>query len=712
MGKKRYHVSGLDCPNCAAKFAKDLKKLDGVKSAEVIFASGTIILEGNFISAKLEKIARAHNVNLEEEGLPRSQASMSDSNRENKHKRQIQIMAGLTLVLLLCEWIGSFWVLSLKWLLLPAVIIGGWSNFIKGFNNLRYLRFDSSVLMSVAVIGALFIGQWREAGMVAFLFCISELLENYTAERTRSSIRGLVENAPQKAIRIKGDEQEHIPAEMVEVGDILLVLPGEKVPVDGVVIEGSSFLNQAAITGESLPIAAAPGDTIFSGSINEMGALIIRAERKAADSTMAKIIELVEEAQGRRSTYARFIDRFTALYTPIVMVLAIGVAVLPPLFVGDWHAWIYRGLVLLVISCPCALVITTPVVMVSAIGNAAKNGVLIKGGIWLERLADVKIIAFDKTGTLTVAKPVLTDIWSNNIDKNDLLQTAAAIESLSSHPLALAVCQAAGKIEKSASDYQTLPGFGAKAMVDGKEVMLGNCKLAENIPEEAQIVWNRWENEGKTVSALLQEGSLLGLLAFADSLREEASAALAALRHEGIEQTVVLSGDNQGAVAGAAIACGADAYYGELLPQDKVERISQLKKQGVVMMIGDGINDAPALAAADVSAAMGIAGSFSALDVADMALMSDDLSKLPFAYGLARQSMKIIKQNITFALILKLLVVLAVFPGWLSLWLAIVSDMGANIIVVLNGLRLLRYREKEYIEKSKSEELAISSREG
>lgn len=691
--KKRYHISGLDCPNCAAKFAKDLNKSEGVKNAEVIFASSTLILEGDISLSKLQKLSQAHNVKLAEEISHKKETSSSEKIEEKKHKRQLQIMAIITLMLLLCEWAGSFWGISLKWLLLPAVAIGGWSNFRKGFNNLRHLRFDSSVLMSVAVIGALFIKEWREAAMVAFLFCVSELLEICTSDRTRASIGSLVENAPQKAIRLKENKQEHISAEMVEIGDILLVLPGEKVPVDGIVLEGSSFLNQAAITGESLPKAVSPGVAVFSGSINEMGALTINAQKKASDSTMAKIIELVEEAQGKRSDFARFIDRFAALYTPIVMILALGVAVLPPLLGGNWDEWIYRGLVLLVISCPCALVITTPVVMVSAIGNAAKNGVLIKGGIWLERLAGVRIVAFDKTGTLSAARPVLTDIWCNdNIEKDELLQTAAAVERLSSHPLGQVVCRAAGKIEKSAGDYQTLPGLGAKAMVEGKEVRLGNRKLVPEISPEAQTAWSRLEEEGKTVSALMREGALLGLLAFADTLREEAPAAVKALRRQGVEQAVVLSGDNQGAVKNAALASGADAYYGELLPQDKVAKITELKKQGPVMMIGDGINDAPALAAADVSAAMGLSGSFSALDVADMALMSDDLGKLSFAYGLARQSLKIIKQNITLAIILKLLVILAVFPGWLTLWLAIVSDMGANIIVVLNGLRLLHYR--------------------
>jgi len=691
--KKRYHISGLDCPNCAAKFAKDLNKSEGVKNAEVIFASSTLILEGDISLSKLQKLSQVHNVKLAEEISHNHQTLSAGKIEEKKHKRQLQIMASIALILLICEWVVSLGGISLKWLLFPAVVIGGWSNFRKGFNNLRHLHFDTSVLMSVAVIGALFIKEWREAAMVAFLFCVSELLEIYTSDRTRASISSLVENTPQKAIRLKENKQEHISAEMLEVGDIVLVLPGEKVPVDGIVLEGSSFLNQAAITGESLPKAAAPGDAVFSGSINEMGALTIRAQKKAADSTMTKIIELVEEAQGKRSNFARFIDRFAALYTPIVLILALGVALLPPLLGGNWEEWIYRGLVLLVISCPCALVITTPVVMVSAIGNAAKNGILIKGGIWLERLAEVKIIAFDKTGTLSSARPVLTDIWSNNnTDKDEFLQIAAAIEKLSPHPLAQAVCRAAGKTEKSASDYQTLPGLGAKAIVEGKEVMLGTRKLVKDMPPEAEIAWSRLEEEGKTVSALIREGSLLGLLAFADTLREEAPADINALRRQGIDQAVVLSGDNQGAVKNAALASGVDAYYGELLPRDKVEKIIELKEQGTVMMIGDGINDAPALAAADVSAAMGLSGSFSALDVADIALMSDDLGKLPFAYGLARQSLKIIKQNITLAIILKLLVIMAVFPGWLTLWLAIISDMGANIIVVLNGLRLLNYR--------------------
>lgn len=701
--KKRYHISGLDCPHCAAKFAKDLNKTEGVKSAEVIFAGSTLILEGDISLTQLEKISQAYTLKLTEENPDNDKTSSAENKEEKKHKGQLQIMAVISLALLLCEWIGSFFGVSLKWLLILAVVVGGWGNFHKGFNNLRHLRFDSSVLMSVAVIGALLIQEWREAAMVAFLFCVSELLEIYTSNRTRASLSSLVESAPQKAIRLKDNQQEQISAGMVEVGDLLLVLPGEKVPVDGIVIEGNSFLNQAAITGESLPKPAAPGTAVFSGSINEMGTLTVRAQKKAADSTMAKIIELVEEAQGKRSNFARFIDRFAALYTPIVMMLALGVAVLPPLLGGNWEEWIYRGLVLLVISCPCALVITTPVVMVSAIGNAAKNGILIKGGIWLERLAGVRIVAFDKTGTLSSARPVLTDIWSNNnIDKDEFLQTAAAIEKLSSHPLAQAVCRAAGKIEKSAGDYQTLPGFGAKAIVEGKEVMLGNRKLAQNMPPEAQMAWDKLEKEGKTVSALIREGSLLGLLAFADTLREEAPAAINALRRQGIEQAVVLSGDNQGAVKNAALASGADAYYGELLPNDKVEKIIELKKQGAVMMIGDGINDAPALAAADVSAVMGLSGSFLALDVADMALMLDDLGKLPFAYGLARQSLKIIKQNITLAIILKLLVILAVFPGWLTLWLAIVADMGANIIVVLNGLRLLGYRGEKAICPNKN----------
>ncbi|MCL1874009.1 MAG: cation-translocating P-type ATPase [Clostridiales bacterium] len=717
MAKQIYYMQNLDCPDCARKFLAAARALPGVVGAELNFAAAKLVVSGHVDWQQLQKAAARFDVAL---------SRNNPAGGEKSKGRRLLILGLISAGLLLTELIISLFGWNLRLLLPVAVVVGGWPNFLRAGRNLRRFTFDTSVLMSVAVLGALALGEWREAALVAFLFILSDLLEAYTSGRARRSLATLLTGAPEKALRIRGDDQEEILAREVEPGDILLVRAGEKIPVDGLVIRGQSYLDQAAITGEAFPVAAGPGTTVYSGSINQMGTLTLRAEKRASDSTMAQIIRLVEEAQGKRLSFQGTVDRFAAVYTPVIIALALIISLGPPLFTGDWHAWLYRGLTLLVIACPCALALTTPAVLVTALGRAARQGILIKGGAWLERLAAVDTAAFDKTGTLTLGQPQLTAIKTYQISEEKALTYAAALESPSAHPLARILRKTARERNLSlprVEGWKTVPGQGVQGIIDGEECYIG--KLRENPTDPARELsvdespaQNRkydpnstlnpqhstlglqespleaWQNQGQTIAALYIGRDLAAILAFADQPRPEAASMIGRLQQLGIKRTLILSGDNPGAVADLAQTIGVQENYGNLLPQEKVARLEAIKASGAtVMMAGDGINDAPALATADVGIAMGAAGSASALEVADIALLGDDLSKIPAAVALAKRALRLIKQNIAIAIGLKCLVLLAVFPGWLTLWLAIISDMGANIIVSLNGIRLAWERQ-------------------
>lgn len=579
-----------------------------------------------------------------------------------------------------------------------AAVVGGWSNYRKAIRAIPRRDLNMSVLMSFAVIGAIAIGEFEEAGVVAFLFAVSEMLEGWTMDRARRSIRELMDIAPKTARVERDGTVADLSVEDVRIGDIMHVRPGEKLAMDGVVASGSSSINQAAITGESIPVEKTVGDEVFAGTLNVQGLLRVEVTKRVEDTTIARIIHMVEDAQAHRAPSQAFVERFAAVYTPVVIGLAAGIALLPPLLAGQpWEPWIYRGLALLVVSCPCALVVSTPVAIVSAISNAAKRGVLIKGGVYLEEMGSVSAIAFDKTGTLTIGEPAVTDVvvLRDGVTVASVLADAAAIERHSEHPLAKAVLEEAIREEMVVAEshgFEATFGAGAAATVSGRRLRIGSLKLLPEVTDDVRTSVVAIEGEGKTVLLLGDEDGPYGLIAVADQVRADAPTVVADLRKAGVEHAVILTGDNERVAASVADKVGADRFEASLLPQDKVGAVKTLLADyGKVAMVGDGINDAPALATATVGIAMGGAGSDTALETADIALLSDDLGQLPFTVSLSRAALNTIRVNIAFSLGIKLIAVLAVFPGWLTLWLAILADMGASVLVTLNGIRLLRH---------------------
>ena len=602
-----------------------------------------------------------------------------------------------------------------------ATLTGGVFVARNGWATLRATRIlDINTLMTIAAVGALLIGQYAESAAVVFLFALGNLLESYTMERARRSIRALMQLAPATALVLRGAVEYLLPVGDVAVGDIVLVKPGDKIPLDGIVTAGRTSVNQAPITGESMPVEKAAGAEVFAGSLNGDGAIEARVMRPAQDSTLARIIHLVEAAQAHKAPAQRFIDVFARYYTPAVLVLAVLVATLPPLAgAGAWTAWLYRALVLLVIACPCALVISTPVSIVSAISAGARHGVLFKGGGALEIAGGLRALAFDKTGTLTLGQPVVTDVivfadgppqpatgarsdpgvpvQSDSVADDELLSLAAGVERRSTHPLARAIIAAAearGLRIPSATDLQSLPGCGATADVAGRQVAIGNRAMFAGTPlapaVEARLV--ALEQSGRTAMLVGYDGALRGIIAVADAERAESRAAVATLRRMGIAHIAMLTGDTAHAAERVAASVSIDKTYAGLLPQTKLAVIDELlAAHSSVGMVGDGVNDAPALARATVGIAMGAAGSDVALETADITLMTDDLARLPFAIGLSRAARRVIIQNIVFALVVKAIFMVAALLGVATLWMAVFADTGAALIVIANGMRLLRY---------------------
>ena len=586
-------------------------------------------------------------------------------------------------------------------LYIAAILLGGWGNFRKAARSLPKFDFNMSVLMSFAIVGAGAIGAWEEAAVVAFLFSASEMLESWTMERARRSIGDLMGGVPKTArIQLADGSVEEVAVDDVRIGDLMFVRPGEKLALDGIIVSGTSSLDEASITGESVPAEKTEGAEVFAGTLNGEGLLRIEVKRLVDDTTVARIVHMVEEAQTKRAPSQAFVDRFAAIYTPVVLALAAGVVLVPPLFFGQsWEPWIYRGLSLLIISCPCALVVSTPVSIVSAISNAARRGVLIKGGVHLEQMGAIRAMAFDKTGTLTEGRPSVSDVVSlNDTDESRLLQLAASLERGSQHPLAVAIIREAEarSIELlPIDDMQSLSGLGVRATVDGHQVAVGSPRMHAGNADlvNVEAVLDALYREGKTAVLVERDGLLVGAIGIADAVRKTSRDAITALKQAGIEHAIMLTGDNPAAAAAISHQAGIDEFRAELLPEAKLDAVtSLLGKYGKVAMVGDGVNDAPALATATVGIAMGGAGTDTALETADIALMADDLTQLPFAVGLSRAALRTIKINIAFAIGIKMLALLLMFPGWLTLWMAIMADMGASIVVTLNGIRLLRWK--------------------
>lgn len=589
---------------------------------------------------------------------------------------------------------GPQWVVIA--LSLVAVLTGGLETYKKGWIALKNRTLNINALMSVAVTGALLIGQWPEAAMVMVLFAIAELIEALSLERARNAVRGLMAMTPESAsVRQPDGSWLDVPATAVVLGNIIRVRPGERVALDGEIIQGSSSVNQAPITGESIPVEKIVGDAVFAGSVNEVGMLEVRVTAAHNDSTVARIIRAVEEAQGSRAPTQRFVDQFARVYTPVVFVLALLVALVPPLFMNEpWMTWIYRALVLLVIACPCALVISTPVTVVSGLTAAARRGILIKGGAFLEMGRKLRAIALDKTGTLTVGQPAVVDFLPM-ADREATLRQAASIASHSDHPVSQAIARfAEGNTQLvNPQAMQALPGRGVQAEIDGQLLYLGNHRLVEELKicsPELEAKLQALELQGKTTTLLMSKQQVLGIFAVADTVRKTSLDAIATLHRLGIH-TTMLTGDNPRTAQAIASQVGIDTVQAELLPEDKLTAIEALSKQyGVVGMVGDGINDAPALARADIGFAMGAAGSDTALETADVALMDDDPRKLAEFIELSRRTGAILWQNIALSLGIKAIFLVMAVLGSATLWMAIFADMGASLLVVANGLRLLR----------------------
>jgi len=709
--RRMLHVTGMDCADCAVKLQGALRKERGVRAADVNFGAATLTVAIDPAQTDLGDVFTAVR-RLGYDTVERKTASAVPGAAAGAVAARVaaappvpwfrERRALLTLLsgaLVVAGFVaGAVAPAASLWLFAAAMVAGGVYVGRAAFFSVRARQVDMNVLMTLAALGAAAIGQWSEAGLVVFLFGLGTWLQVVTLERTRRAITGLMALTPPEAVVLRGGAEVTVPATDIAAGDIVLIRPGERAAVDGVVLEGNAAANQAPVTGESHPVAKAPGDQVFAGSIVEGGALRIRATSGAADNTIAKIVHLVEEAQAQRAPAESIVDRFAARYTPIVVALAAAVAFVPPLLGASFDTWFYRGLALLIISCPCALVISTPVSILAALARATRNGVLIKGGVYLEQMAKLGAVAFDKTGTLTAGRPQVTDVVGlRETSQGRVLEIAASLERLSEHPLARAIVEhASGAHPAPAPEverFRAIPGAGVRAEIEGRLFFVGRPELLgiQAGDDALQATVTRLEREGKTAIAIGDEDGALGVIAVSDPLRGGAPAAIAALRQIGVTHVVMLTGDNPETAAVVGAQAGIDDVRAGLLPAQKVAAVAELRdRYGAVAMVGDGVNDAPALAAATLGIAMGAAGADAALETADIALMGDDLCAVPDTIRLARRTTRVIWQNIVFSLVVKALFLVLAPLGLVSLWLAVFADMGTSLLVTANGLRLFR----------------------
>jgi len=607
--------------------------------------------------------------------------------------------ASLAAGLLLHHFSGA--ILASNLLLLTTMIVSGASIAKSGLRALVHGRISIDLLITVAAVGALAIGHLEEGAAVLLLFNLAELLEDYAADRARHAIEALMELKPEVATVRRDGGEVTVVVEEVWPGEVFVLRPGDRVPLDGLVVEGSSSVDQAAITGESMPVSKLVGNDVYAGTINLDGFLAVRVTRLVEETMLARILKMVEEAEERRSPTEAFVDRFAAFYTPAVILLAVVVAVVPTLLLGQpLHHWIYRALVMLVVACPCALAISTPVAMVSAIASAGRNGVLVKGSAYLEQVSRAGAFAFDKTGTLTRGELGVTDIVSFGIPAREVLRRAVTLEARAEHPIARAILERAraeGVEETEATDFKAYVGRGVEACIEDKTCCIGNLRLFEELglePMDGTV--EKLEAEGKTVVLISEDDCVVGAIALMDKMREGAAETMERLKRRGI-RVEMLTGDNEMTARAIAEKLGIDGYTANLLPEEKVAAIEKLSaKFGTVVMVGDGVNDAPALAAAEVGIAMGAIGSDVALETADIALMEDELGRIPYLVDISKAAMGRIRENIAASILVKVAVAALAFPGIVSLWLAVaVGDMGLSLAVILNSMRLSRIKAKQ-----------------
>lgn len=694
-----FRIEAMDCPTEQTLIQNKLGKLAGVQQLEFNLINRVLVVTHDLPSTD-PIVAAIKSLGMQADPLQTgadADAPLPPAPKKHWWPLAVSGVGALAAEVLHFTGAAPTWVIAL--VALVSIFSGGLTTYKKGWIALKNLNLNINALMSIAVTGALLIGQWPEAAMVMFLFTVAELIEAKSLDRARNAISGLMQMAPDKATVQQADgtwlERE---VKDVELGAIVRVKPGERIGLDGEVVSGSSSIDQAPITGESLPVEKTVGDKVFAGTINQAGSLEFRVTAAANNSTLARIILAVEQAQGARAPTQRFVDSFSKIYTPVVFLLALAVAIIPPLFMGEaWFDWIYRALVLLVVACPCALVISTPVTIVSGLAAAARKGILVKGGVYLESGHKLDFLALDKTGTITHGKPVQTDYLPlDPLHTESAVLLAASLASRSDHPVSMAVANAAvdkNLALRTVDNFTALAGRGVRGEIDGKVYHLGNHRLIEELGLCSPALEEKLfalEEQGKTVILLIDSAGPMALFAVADTVKQTSREAIRELHALGVK-TLMLTGDNPHTANAIAAQVGIDQAQGNLLPDDKLKAIEALDAQGHhVGMVGDGINDAPALARAEIGFAMAAAGTDTAIETADVALMDDDLRKIPAFIRLSRDTASILKQNIALALVIKAIFLAVTFMGLATMWMAVFADMGVSLLVVFNGLRLVR----------------------
>lgn len=693
-----FRLEGLDCADCAAHLEKRISALPGVSEVKVNYGAAKMQVKYECPPERIVQAVRGMGYTARPYDAPLSEDRFSFW-RSNRYARSTIVSAAFLLIAVLLQSLGAP-ALPTRAVYCIGIIAGAYLPARMGLTILwNTYELDMNILMTLAAAGAMAIGEYQEGAVVVFLFALGNTLQAYTMDKTRNSIRSLMQLSPDEALVRRNGNEISIPTRDITIDDIVIVRPGERIPMDGQVQSGSSAVDQSAITGESIPVDKQAGDQVFAGTLNTFGALEVKVNRPASGTTLNRIIHMVEEAQAQKAPSQQFVDRFSRYYTPGVITAAILVATIPTLVLGQsFHKWFYEALGMLLVACPCALVISTPVSIVSAIGNAARNGVLIKGGAYLEESGQLSVVVFDKTGTLTVGQPMVSRVVALEPEQEeDFIKIAAAIESRSEHPLARSIvryCISRDYQYPAVEDFKAFGGLGARGKVLEQTYYIGNSRFmaGQGYPVNKYLASiNELESQGHTVVVMASTQQILGWMAISDQLRPHVDEAVASLKKAGIEKTIMLTGDNRAAAAAIAREANIDEYRAQLLPEDKVHEVRRLmQRYKKVAMVGDGINDTPALAASTVGIAMGVAGSDAALETADITLMADDLSKLAFTIHLGRRTLQVIRQNVALSLLIKAAILMLVIPGWLTLWLAVVGDMGTSLLVTLNGMRLLQ----------------------